>query len=180
MEGPEFHREKSVKYVRQLIELTFHRRDSESVKHRKSIPIVKNLFKSIQCFKFCPEKIYLNETQPLLFSNDFRIICELYQIYPKCYLEYFMNKISLAETNARLDLNIEVQCNAMAFFFRMVNGLGQLNTKKVKPAEAILDYIDEIQQLPAKSFIIRNLDERIALYREFYKSHYQKITKENI
>jgi hypothetical protein len=180
MEGPEFHQAKSVKHIRQLIALTFHRKDSESVKHRKSIPIVKGLFKSIQHFKFCPEKIYLNATQQLVFNNDFRIICELYQIYPKCYLEYFMNKISLAETNARLDLNIEVQCNAMAFFFRMVNGLGQLNTQKIKPGEAILEYIDEIQQLPAKSFIIRNLDERIALYSEFYKSHYRKITKENI
>lgn len=179
IEGPEFHREKSVKYIRQLIALTFHSKDSESVKHRKSIPIVKDLFKSIQGFKFCPEKICLNETEQLVFNNDFRIICELYQIYPKCYLEYFMNKISLAETNARLDLNIEVQCNAMAFFFRVVNGLGQLNNKAIKPGDAILNYIDEIQQLPAKSFIIRNLDERIALYSEFYQSHYQKISKEN-
>lgn len=175
-----WNREMSIKYIRQLIKLAYTSSSTESVKHKKSLNIVNKLFNAMGNLQVCPECIYLDEHRKLIFNSDFRIICEMHNISPKFYLEYFMARISLAEIQARISLNAPTDNGAMTIFFKILNGLGGIHWEKLTVTEEMVNYIDAVQQLNAAHYIIRNLEKRISVYREFYLYHYNQITKTKI
>lgn len=148
-------------------------------KRKQSLPVVNSLYKAIGNYRFCPEKIYLDEETVLHFTKDFRIICELHHCFPKAYLEYFMNRISMAEDQAHRGLKIS-QKNPASEFFHLLNlGYGNLRPPLIKLTETLMNFIDETQEFHARLFIVRDLERRIAAYRDFYKMHYLNIINES-
>ncbi len=171
-------KELATKCIIQIGRMALEKGKTAEKKRKKSLPVVNSLYKAIGSYSYCPEKIYLDEETVLDFTKDFRIVCELHHCYPKAYLEYFMNKISMAEDQAYRGLKIPRE-NPAAEFFHLLNlGFGNLRPPVIKSTEAQIDFIDAVQEFHARVFIIRSPDKRIAAYRDFYKTHYLNIIKE--
>lgn len=176
---PAINRLVAVKYVRQMVALSLKTQLTETVRFKQSKKMVNKLFSAIASFKYCPKKLYINEESMLIFTKDFRIICEIHSVYPKAYLEHFMNKVSWAEAHARVDLNADTMDSGLLFFIKLTNGLGNLKREEIEITDAVLEYIDEAEQLRSKHYLVRNLEQRIAIYREFFSEHYNRIINQN-
>jgi hypothetical protein len=165
------------KCIMDVLRLTVKKGVSENQKRKKCIPIVKELYRVMEHIK-SPAKIYLDEDTVLHLSEDFCIVCEIHQHYPKEYLEYFMSRVSLADFQARVGLKKMVDNPAMAFYNLVAEqGLGNLVTSPIFLSELERDFIDRIQQMHHEVFIVRDLDKRRELYREFYLDYYNKLIK---
>jgi hypothetical protein len=172
---PAINRMVAVKYIRQMVALSLKTQFTETIRLKQSKKMVNKLFSAIESFKYCPEKLYIDEESIIVFTKDFRIICEIHNIYPKAYLEHFMNKVSWAEAHARVDLDADTMDSGLLFFIKLTNGLGNLKRQEIEITDAVLEYIDEAEQLRAKHYLVRNLEQRIAIYREFFLEHYNRI-----
>ncbi|QEM15675.1 hypothetical protein DIU38_005870 [Mucilaginibacter sp. P4] len=144
----------------------------------KSQRFVKALFNTMER-SYSADKLYLDEETVLNLNEDFQLLCEFHNHYPKEYLEYFMSKIDLADHTTRVGLNEFTENNSMAFFVMLMGGLIDANVhNSAKPAtELEIEFLSKLQQLHAKVFIIRNFEKRKAIYQEFFLDHYNQTNK---
>ncbi|MES2063076.1 MAG: hypothetical protein V4456_14210 [Bacteroidota bacterium] len=144
-------------------------------KKNRSRKYIKKLFDTMER-TYSTDKLYLAEESVLVFNEDFQVLCEFFNRYPKEYLEYFMSKIDLADHLARIGLNKLIVNGSMAFFAMLMGGFIKDNIRNLaKPAtELQIEFIDELQQLHAKNFIVRNVEKRRVIYHNFFYNYYNK------
>lgn len=167
-------REYCHKRMKEIFGLTVLRQPPAK-KRLKSEPLVKKLLKGIAISK-TTDKIYLDEESVIHLNADFRILCELFSVYPKEYLEYFMSKISLADHSARGGLMLYVENPSLAFFLRMTEGIEKPRMTRRQLTETDINFIDRIQELNVELFIYRRLEQRIEIFREVYLDYYNNKT----
>ena len=164
-------REFAIKCVKQVAGLTVKKGISVSTKRKKSIPIVSQLYKSMD-HHLSTDKIYLDEETLLSLSDDFGVICEFHQHSPKQYLEYFMSQISHADAHARIALNKVEENPSMGFYDLVLKGLGNLPKTATHYSEKEIDFIDSMNTWPYEYFIVRDLDKRRKIYQSLFKEYH--------
>lgn len=164
--------------IRELGALCISTKDSEYNKYQSSRGLVDTLFKCRAEYRRCPEYIFVGDGLKLVFSKDYRILCELHSTDAIKYLECFMSDISIADIRAKISLKIPLESMAQLFFFDYLNNKRDYLEIIAPLTEATELYIKELQKLNAKHFIVRNLQKRTELYREFFLTHYNNILKE--
>ena len=118
--------------------------------------------------------LQLDETNTLQLGMDFSIMCETHNCAPEIYLQHFMDQISLPETHARIGLNQVLENHAMAFFYQAITKCSTLFSSPSDKALQI-EFIDHIQELHLRLFIVRDLEKRREKYYELYNNYYHKL-----
>lgn len=120
-------------------------------------------------------KLILDEGKILVLSSDFIVICELYNVTPKEVLEDFMSSISLAERDARWALRMDILNLAMAFFMKIAYGFGLSLDRKTLISGSDIDFYQRMVEFRLKTYIIRDLNQRIGAMKEFYLTRYNQL-----
>ena len=76
---------------------------------------VENIFNAMERPHTPSDIIYLDEYSTLKLSKDFCVLCEVYDCYPKEFLEYFMGFISVADADVGFRLKGEQYHNGKKF-----------------------------------------------------------------
>lgn len=168
------HREIGIQCMKEITGLIMRKGITESKKRKRAEKIVKCL-RSIMKDQ-CPiNRIYLSEEKVLSITDDFLIICRLHHISPGNYLNYFMSKISLADMNARASLRIAEDNSAMTFFDQLPFLEPTLGKRQHQLPIEYINMIDDIHELHAEVFFIRDLDRCREVYRQFFLTYYHKL-----
>lgn len=130
----------------------------------------EQLFTHLGINRIKSRTLYLNEEETLILSPDFCLICEIQQISPIEHLTNLMESISIAETEARISLNMEVENPGMAFYLLVRNGYGNLYGSK-PPKRLVFDYMDDLMELRLHLFIYRSLSYRIQKHKELLEKY---------
>lgn len=167
----------ALKAIKQLIALSMDKSKTERVKLKGSRKLVDMLYRSVEQYTKCPEHLFLDVDIKVVFPKEFRLVCEIYATNAEEFISYFMESISLAQLRAHVALNVQLD-NHPLFFLVHILETDYLKHGAVPLTEAMMDYIDEVQQLDAKYVMVRNLEKRIECYREFHFGHYQQLLDE--
>ncbi|WP_158799429.1 hypothetical protein [Pedobacter sp. L105] len=133
---------------------------------------VENIFNAMERLHAPSDILYLDEYTTLKLSKDFCVLCELYDCYPKEFLEYFMGYISVADAHA-CD-RIKGYTNFIySFFFLIANGFGRSSNIRIELLDWELDFYERMEELRLEVYIIRDLQKRADTLRDFYVIHYQ-------
>ena len=146
---------------------------SATTKRKRACIFVSEIFNSMQREFTSSDLLYLDEFSTLKLSADFCVICEVYNCYPKEYLEYVMGKISLADAHAHRGLRMVYDNYIFKLFFKIAHGLGRNVTSMLNLSNVELDFYERMEELRLELYIIRDLNERAAILRDFYLSHYK-------
>lgn len=167
-------REAIIKYVREIVQMSVRPRTAEIKRRKLCIPIVKKIFNLMEPKLTSSQTLQLDEANSLQLGMDFCIMCETHNCHPKVYLQHFMDQVSLPETHARIGLDHVLENHAMAFFYQAIT---KCNTLFSPPSHKALqiEFIDQIQELHLRLFIVRDLEKRRKKYYELYDNYYQKL-----
>jgi len=138
---------------------------------------IATIFEAIERPYTSSDKIYLDEYSYLKLSPDFCILCEIYNCYPKEYLEYFMGSISLADAHAHKGLKLRYNNFVFDFFKKIATGFGRDSPSVHELSEEELDFYDLMAELPLKLYHIRGVEERFLLLQKVYHLHYKTMNK---
>ena len=141
---------------------------------RRSTKYVNRLFKLLGR-KFYPgsRTLYLDEETPLQLSKDFCVICELYGCHPAEFLEHYMNMISIADAETRLDMNLQNYNCSMHFFTDTTNIFLDDHQERLTIMPEESDFLQQAGELRLYLYTIRNFPQRKALLQKFYQEYYQ-------
>ncbi|SHF10083.1 hypothetical protein [Pedobacter caeni] len=167
-------REAVIKYIREIIQMSVRPGIVENKRRKLCIPIVKKIFRLMEPNVTAAGKIQLYGDTILPLSMDFAIMCETHNCSPETYIQYFMDQISLPETHARIGLHCVSENPAMAFFYRSITKCSVLPSSPQQKSLQI-EFIDDIQELHLRLFIIRDVAKRRDSYKELYDNYYQKL-----
>lgn len=133
---------------------------------------VENIFDAMERLHAPSDIIYLNEFSCLKLSKDFCVLCEVYDCYPKEFLEYFMSYISVAD--ADVGYCLKGYSNFIhSFFLKISSGLGRNPNRKIELTDWEIDFYDRLEELRLEIYIIRKIRKRIEILQDFYFTHYQ-------
>ncbi|MCX2479361.1 hypothetical protein OQY15_09690 [Pedobacter sp. MC2016-15] len=121
--------------------------------------------------------VYLDEFTSLKLTKDFCILCEVYNCYPKEYLEFFMGVISLSHAHAHIGLNLKYDMPSFIFFMKVVNGSFGNHRPPSILTETEEEFREIMAEIPLKIYHIRNVERRHELLCEAYYQQYEKLTK---
>lgn len=138
---------------------------------------IATIFEAMERPHTSSDKIYLDECSYLKLSPDFCILCEIYNCYPKEYLEYFMGAISLADAHAHKGLKLKYNNFVFEFFMKIAAGFGRDSSSIQELSEEELDFYDLMAELPLKLYHIRSVEERFLLLQKFYYLHYKTMNQ---
>ncbi|AOM77255.1 hypothetical protein [Pedobacter steynii] len=167
-------REAIIKYIRQIVQMSVKPGTVELKRRKLCIPIIKKIFQLMERGHTASGTLQLDETTSLQLGMDFCIMCETHNCPPQHYLQHFMNQISLPETHARIGLHCALENHAMAFFYRTITKCNALLYSSAQKALQI-EFIDSIQELHLRLFIVRDLEKRREKYHELYQDYYHKL-----
>ena len=145
------------------------------VKRKKTRPLVNMIFEAMEQVYTISDTLYLAEYSTIKLSKDFCILCEAHNCYPKEFLEHFMGKISLADAHAHKGLKVVYDNYTFSFFLSITDGFGRDTTEMFDLTDYELDFYERMEELHLELYIIRDLQERATILRDFYLSHYQAI-----
>jgi len=160
-----------VRSLSDVIKLTKDKKNTAEAKRKKSRPIVKTIFKAMKRVHTPSLTIYLDEVATIHLSEDFCLMCEIQNIYPKECLEYFMNSISLADAHARRDLEGAADL-PLSLFLKIGSGFGRDPQTKVKLSDIEIDFFAAMNEKLLELRRVRGVEQRTSILREFYRSHY--------
>jgi hypothetical protein len=158
-----------------IFRLAKKKRRKVTVRRRQSNAFVNAIFKVMERPHTPSNFLYIDENSYLKLNKDFCVLSELHSCYPKEYLEYFMSRISAAEEHARSAIKKPNTNFTFDFFMKVANGLGRDANEKLNLSEHDVDFYERMAELRLELYNIRNLDERTAILRDFYQSHYQSM-----
>lgn len=138
---------------------------------------VETIFESMKRPHTLSDKLYLDEFSFLTLSQDFCVLCEMYNCYPKEYLEYFMGAISLADAHAHKGLKLQYNNFVFDFFMKIATGFGRDSSSVPELSERELDFYEMMAELPLKLYHVRSVEKRFLLLREVYYLHYQAMNQ---
>jgi hypothetical protein len=148
----------------------------EAIAKRKACTFYVNALYQVMERIHTPSKIiYLDENSPINLTKDFCVLCELHNCYPKEYLEYFMSKISIAEAQASVSLNIKEQNFTYDFFLDIAKGFGRNASDVVELTDMETEFYEQMEKMRLEIYNIRDLKERTEILRDFYLSHYLRM-----
>ncbi|MCX2484617.1 hypothetical protein [Pedobacter sp. MR2016-24] len=160
-----------VRSLSDVIKLTKDQKSTAAVKRKKSRSIIKAVFKAMKRVHTPSLTIYLDEEATIHLSEDFCLMCEIQNIYPKECLEYFMNSISLADAHARRDLQGAADL-PISLFLKIGSGFGRDPHTRVNLNDTEIDFFAEMNEKLLELRTVRNVEQRTNILREFYLSHY--------
>lgn len=160
-----------VRFLSEVIKLTKDKKGTAEAKRRKSRPMVKAVFKAMKRVHTPSLTIYLDEETTIQLSEDFCLMCEIQNIYPKECLEYFMNSISLADAHARRDLQGAADL-PISLFLKIGSGFGRDPKTRIKICDTETDFFAEMNEKLLELRTVRSVEQRTSILREFYLSHY--------
>lgn len=167
-------RDAIIKYVREIVQMSVRPRTAEIKRRKMCIPIVKKIFKLMEPQITTSQTLQLDATNTLQLGIDFSIMCETHNCQPEVYLQHFMDQISLPETHARIGLHQRLENHAMAFFYQAITKCHALLSPPSHKALQV-EFIDHIQELHLRLFIVRSLEKRREKYYELYDNYYHKL-----
>ena len=133
---------------------------------------VENIYNAMERPYTPYDMLYLDEYSTLKLTKDFCVLCEIYDCYPKEFLEYFMGYISVADAHA-CD-GIKGYTNFIySFFFLIANGFGRNPNIRIELHDWELDFYERMEEIRLEVYIIRDLQQRADTLRDFYLTHYQ-------
>ena len=148
-----------------------------STKRKKTIPLVNMIFEAMERVYTISDTLYLDEYSAIRLSKDFCVLCEVHNCYPIEFLEYFMEKISLADAHAHKGMKISYDNYTFSFFMNIANGFGRNTTEMCNLTDSELDFYERMEELRLELYTIRDLKERATILRDFYLSYYQSINQ---
>ena len=125
------------------------------------------------------DTFYLDENTTLHLTKDFAVLCELHNCYPAEYLENFMSKISLAEMEAKTGLKIANDNFTMHFFMKIVLGFGMADDEVPDLTDDEVVFLIATEKMREHICTMRSVKQRIAVFKEFYRKRYEKISSQN-
>ena len=146
-----------------------------SVKRKRAIPYVNDLFKLAERIYTPSKTLHLDENSAIELSKDFCILCELYNTEPKEFLENFMGRISLADAHARQGLNQQIPDFALDFFMLIASGFARETPDLQRLTETETEFYQQMKEIQLSLYNIRNLSERTEILKDYYYSHYSKM-----
>lgn len=167
-------REAIIKYVREIVQMSVRPRTVEIKRRKLCIPIVKKIFNLMEPKVITSRTLQLDEVNILQLGMDFCIMCETHNCQPEVYLQHFMDQVSLPETHARIGLHQLLENHAMAFFYQAITKCTALLSSPTHKALQI-EFIDHIQELHLRLFIVRSVEKRREKYYELYDNYYHKL-----
>ncbi len=133
---------------------------------------VENIFNAMERRYTPSDMIYVDEYSALKISKDFCVLCEVYDCYPKEFLEYFMGYISVAD--ADVGFGLKGYSNFVhTFFLKIANGLGRNPHIRIELTDWEIDFYDRLEELRLEVYIIRDIQRKVDTLRDFYRIHYQ-------
>lgn len=147
-------------------------------KRRQCRTPVTLLFETMKRVYAPKDKLYLDEDSVLVLTKDFCVLCEIHNCYPKEYLEYFMNKISLADAHSRKALKIEQPDSCYALYFLIADGFERDISIIATLTDLEMDFYDRMQEIRLELYPIRDLGQRTVLLREFYLDYYYQLIQQ--
>lgn len=133
---------------------------------------VNSIYNAMERLYAPANTVYLDEVTTLHLNKNFCVLCERYECYPKEFLEYFMSYISVADAHACMGLKYKPNF-IYTFFFKIANGFGRDVTTMIELTDWELDFYDRMNAIRLETHIIRDLQKRADVLREFYLTHYQ-------
>ncbi|RQO64507.1 hypothetical protein DBR43_32495 [Pedobacter sp. KBW06] len=167
-------RDAIIKYVREIVQMSVRPRTPEIKRRKMCIPIVKKIFNLMEPKVTTSRTLQLDEANTLQLGIDFSIMCETHNCRPEVYIQHFMDQVSLPETHARIGLHHLLENHAMAFFYQAISKCNALLSPPSHKALQV-EFIDRIQELHLRLFIVRNLEKRREKYYELYDNYYHKL-----
>jgi hypothetical protein len=148
-----------------------------SAKRKRCLHFVDALYQVMERPHCSSEIIYLDENSPIKLTKDFCILCELNNSYPKEFLEYFMGRISVAESQAMVGLKIIEHNFTYDFFLDIAKGFGRNIADESDLTDMEIAFYDRMEEMRLEIYNVRDRNERTEILRDFYLSHHRSMNQ---
>lgn len=169
-------RDLTIQCIKGIVALAKKKTGKAHIKRKKSMSYVNAIFNMMERLYAPNDVLYLDELTTLQLSKNFCVICELHSFTPKEYLEYFMSRISMADLHARKAMKLPEHNLTMDLFKKIVDGFASKSTQVIDLTDLEIDFYQRMEELRLELYNIRSLSERIVFLKDFYLSHYLKMT----
>ena len=175
MSSDQLMRERSLKYVNMLKELSTADHLSRQIKFKKSEAIMKNWEEAIFAEDDPHDHVEINGNYNLTISFDFRMLCSINGVSTNQVLQYFIDMISLAEDRA-LNLYTIIKVNpGTAFTLLLLIKDNNTRSRRLPQEQIYVKYGLQLLDLDEKLEDEIEFKYRVKAYRRFYQEWYNAL-----